>query len=79
MLEQAEETTGTRVPVTLADGGYHTARNLQAGESRSDPLVMPERYHADVRGPYFKDRFVYDFATDSYLCPRGQRIDVPPG
>ena len=28
MLEQAEETTEARVPVTLADGGYHTAKNL---------------------------------------------------
>jgi transposase len=74
MLEQAEETTETRVPVTLADGGYHTARSLLAGELRGDTLVMPERYHADVRGPYFKDRFVYDTATDSYLCPLGQRI-----
>ena len=23
---------------------------------------------------YFKDRFVYDAATDSYLCPQGQRL-----
>ena len=35
---------------------------------------MPERYHAGVRGPYFKDRFVYDSATDTCLCPLGQRI-----
>jgi len=74
MLEQAEETTEARVPVTLADGGYHTAKNVQAGDLRGDTLVMPERYHAGVRGPYFKDRFVYDSVTDSYLCPRGQRI-----
>ena len=72
MLEKSEETTGVRVPITLADGGYHTAANLQASERRGDVLVMPERYHAGVQGPYFKDRFVYDAATDSYLCPQGQ-------
>jgi len=48
MLEQAEEMIGEPVPVTLADGGYHTAANLAAGEQRGDLLVMPERYHPGV-------------------------------
>lgn len=74
MLEKAEEMTGKRVPVTLADGGYHTAASLQAGDSRGQLLVMGERYHEEVRGPYFKDRFTYDTATDSYICPQGQRL-----
>ncbi|MBI4284052.1 MAG: hypothetical protein HY663_06245 [Chloroflexi bacterium] len=34
MLEMAEEMTGRRAEVTLADGGYYTAANLEAGESR---------------------------------------------
>ena len=74
MLEQAEEMIGEPVPVTLAEGGYHTAANLVAGEQRGDLFVMPERYHPGVQGPYFKDKFVYDPATDSYLCPQGQRL-----
>ena len=74
MLEKAEEITGERVPLTLADGGYHTAANLEAGERRGDVFVMPERYHPGVQGPYFKDRFVYDPATDSYICPLGQSL-----
>jgi len=32
MLEQAEEITGERVPTALADDGYHTTANLEAGE-----------------------------------------------
>ena len=72
MLEMSEEMTGVRVPVTLADGGYHTAANLGEGERRGDTLVMTERYHPGVQGPYFKDRFVYDPATDRYVCPEGQ-------
>ncbi len=74
MLEKSEEMTGERVPLTLADGGYHTAANLEAGERRGDLFVMPERYHPGVQGPYFKDRFVYDAATDSYICPEGQSL-----
>ena len=31
---------GEPVPVTLADGGYHTAANLAAGEQRGDLFVM---------------------------------------
>lgn len=74
MVEQAEEMTGERVEITLADGGYHTAANLESGEGRGQRFVMPERYHEELRGPYFKDRFVYDATTDSYLCPHGQRL-----
>jgi transposase len=72
MLEESEEMTEVQVPVTLADGGYHTAANLREGERRGDTLVMTERYHPGVQGPYFKDRFVYDTATDRYMCPEGQ-------
>jgi transposase len=74
MLEQAEELIGQRVPVTLADGGYHTAASLEAGERRGQVLVMAERYQGEVQAPYFKDQFAYDAATDSYICPHGQRL-----
>jgi hypothetical protein len=44
MLEQAEELAGERVPVTLADGGYHTVANLETGEQRDQILVALHRY-----------------------------------
>ena len=31
MVEQAEDVLGERVEITLTDGGYHTAANLEAG------------------------------------------------
>jgi transposase len=71
MLEQAEELTGERVSVTLADGGYHTAANLEAGHDRGQTLVMAERYGKTQKKPYFKDQFIYNPDTDSYLCPQG--------
>ena len=74
MLEMAEDLTGKRAQVTLADGGYDTAANLEAGESRRQVLVMAERYQGEVKAPYFKDQFVYDVTADSYICPHGQRL-----
>ena len=74
MLEQAEELTGERVPITLADGGYHTATNLAEGNKRRQILVMSERYQGAINNPYFKDHFLYDAETDSYLCPKGQQL-----
>ena len=74
MLEQAEELTGKRIPTTLADGGYHIAANLEAGKNRGQTLVMAERYQGAAKKPYFKDQFLYDAETDSYLCPKGHRL-----
>jgi hypothetical protein len=74
MLEKAEELTGQRVPITLADGGYHNAASLEAGERRGQLLVMGERYKDSCTRPYFKDQFDYDAANDSYTCPYGHRL-----
>ena len=74
MLEQAEAITGERARITLADGGYHTAANLEVGEHRGQVLVMAERYQRKVKDPYFKDQFIYDAETDSYICPQGQHL-----
>jgi transposase len=74
MMEQAEDLTGKRTPITLADGGYHTAANLEAGARRGQTLVMAERYRSEMQGPYFKDNFVFDSQTDNYICPQGQRL-----
>ena len=74
MLDQAEELTGERVPITLADGGYHTVANLETGHQRGQTLVMTERHKDANQGTYFKDQFLYEAETDSYLCPKGQHL-----
>ena len=33
-----------------------------------DKLVSHQPYHADDRGPYFKNRFVYEAVTDSKMA-----------
>jgi len=72
MLERAEEMTGRRAAVSLADAGYHSGSNLEACEQRQQVVVMPEHHEKALTLPYHKDRFTYDAATDSYTCPRGQ-------
>ena len=74
MLDQAQEMTGEQAEVTLADGGYHSGPNLRVCDERSHQVVMPEGQREAMKGPYFKDRFEYDSATDSYICPQGQRL-----
>ena len=74
MLERAEEITGERASITLADGGYHTAANLEAGDNRGQILVMTERYETEQKNPYFKDQFKYNADTDTYLCPHGYHL-----
>ena len=53
--------------------GYHTAWSLPAGQLHGDGLVMPQRYHADVRGRYFNDCFVFYAATDIKIA--AMRLD----
>jgi transposase len=74
MLEQAEEITGERVPITLADGGYNNIANLETGERRGQTLVMAERCPKALKDPYFKDQFIYQATTDEYICPHGQHL-----
>jgi transposase len=74
MLKQAEESTGERVSITLADGGYNITANLEAGQCRGQTLVIAERSKKALNDPYFRDQFDYDALSDSYICPKGQRL-----
>ena len=40
MVEQAEETTGTRVPMTLADAGYFAVSHLAECDRRGQQVVV---------------------------------------
>ena len=72
MVEQAEETTGTRTPVTLADAGYFTGSHLEECARRGQGVVMPDPQKERLRRqPYRKDLFTYDEDNDCYYCPQG--------
>ena len=72
MLQKAEETTGVRSEMTLADAGYHSGSNLKECALRDQQVVMPETQRRALSHLYHKDRFIYDEQTDSYICPQGQ-------
>ena len=74
MLEQAEDTTGTKAGLTLADAGYYSGTNLEACNCASHKVVIPENRPRAPEHPYHKDRFAYDKVSDSYTCPQGQRL-----
>ncbi|MBM4437013.1 MAG: transposase [Actinobacteria bacterium] len=74
LLAEATATTGQTAPVTLADGGCHAGPTVVAGAAAGTRLVMPESQRRALRSPYHKDRFAYQPATDSFLCPHGHAL-----
>ncbi|MDE2688449.1 MAG: IS1182 family transposase [Chloroflexota bacterium] len=73
MVEQAEEMTGAKVPLTLADAGYFAGRHVAELHRRGQQVVMPDMARPTDH-PYHKHQFAYDDDTDSYICPHGQNL-----
>ena len=74
MLEQAEETTGTKSQMTLADAGYFAASHLEECARRGQQVVVSEARQRFLKDPYHKDQFTYDEQSDSFTCPQGQTL-----
>ena len=74
MMEQAEETTGTKSQMTLADAGYFTANHLAECDRRGQKVVVSEARQRFLEDPYHKDRFTYDEHSDSIRCPQVQTL-----
>jgi len=69
MIDQARKTTGQTVPMTLADGGYHSGPNLEACAERKQSIAMPEAQQKALDDPYHKQAFRYDPQADTFTCP----------
>ncbi len=74
MLQQAQENSGKKAGISLADAGFHSGENLTDCEAREQVILMPESQERALKKPYHKDRFHYDADSDSYLCPHGQTL-----
>ena len=74
MLDKAEDNTGARADMRLADAGYHSGQALEECASRGQRVAMSESQRRALRRPYHKDRFTYDESSDSYRCPQGQSV-----
>ena len=80
MLQRAEEMTGVKTPLTLADAGYHSAAALQECADRGQQVAMPESPRGmALDHPYHKDRFTYYAGSDTYRCPQGQVLSLVRG
>ncbi|MDM8000298.1 MAG: IS1182 family transposase [Dehalococcoidia bacterium] len=79
MLQEAEESSGRRAEVSVADAGYHSAQNVAAVEGTERAVYMADpALRRTGRSPedwaYHKDHFTYDAATDTYICPQGRML-----
>ena len=74
MMERAEETTGTKSQMTLADAGYFAASHLAECDRRGQKVVVSEARQRFLKHPYHKDGFTYDEHSDSFRCPQGRTL-----
>ncbi len=74
--EPAKEILGVERISVVADKGYFKIEDIEAGETAGmDPYVpRPQRGASVKAGLFRKDEFTYDLASDSMLCPAGQRL-----
>lgn len=77
MLEQSEEMVGEKAEVSLADGGYYSGENLAGAEDKGFRVLVPEvQSKAQLSSPYHREKFKYEEASDSYICPCRQRLSL---
>ena len=74
--EPAKEVLGVETIDVVADKGYFKIEDIEASEKAGiTPYVpRPQRGPSVKAGLFRKDEFQYDAATDSYVCPAGQRL-----
>jgi transposase len=74
--EPAKEVLGVETIAVAADKGYFKIEDIEACEKAGIvPYVpRPQRGPSVKAGLLRKDEFSYDGASDSYVCPAGQRL-----
>ena len=74
--EPAKEILGVEKIAVVADKGYFKIEDIEACEKAGiEPYVpRPQRGPSVKAGLFRKDEFEYDAASDSFLCPVGQRL-----
>ena len=74
--EPAKEVLGIEKIAVVADRGYFKIEDIEACEKAGiEPYVpRPQRGPSVKAGLFRKDEFQYDAASDSYVCPAGQRL-----
>ena len=82
MIEQTESNTQEKVKEAAADCGYGSYANYEYLEQREIEGYVPDSNFQQYKsGEYKKEEnryhytnFIYDAASDSYVCPEGKRL-----
>jgi transposase len=74
MIQQILDNFGRVAETTVADKGYWSGAQLADAKARRFDVAVPPL--EQVKGPYTKDKFTYDVPTNSYTCPRGERLPL---
>jgi transposase len=79
LVQQHQAHCGGKVQTAVADSQYGTAQNFVYCHDQGITAHMADlktaQNKARERGEFFgEDQFAYDPATDTYLCPAGQRL-----
>src|SRR5271163_4332562 len=76
--EAAKEVLGVETIAVVADKGYFEIEEVEACEKAGiEPYVpRPQRGPSVKAGLFGKDKFQYDAASDSFLCPAGQQLQA---
>ncbi len=74
--EPAKQVLGVETIAVVADRGYFKIEDIEACEQAGmQPYVpRPQRGPSVRAGLFRKDEFQYEAASDSFICPAGQRL-----
>ena len=73
MMEQAEETTGTKSQMTLADAGYFAASHLAECDRRGQQVVVPEARQRFLKTHITRTDSAMTSTVTASGVPRGRR------
>ena len=76
MLAQTEATLGASAATTVADGGYSSAEQFALAEAQGHAVMvnLSKRLKENPDQPLAGSNFRYDAATDTVICPLGERL-----
>jgi transposase len=77
MLDEARATLGAGAETTVADGGYASSAQFALVEERGESVVvnLSDRLIENPAKPFAGSNFRYDEATDTVICPLGERLE----
>ena len=80
MLHEIKIQMGINPKVLVADNGYMNDNVIKYANDNNIRLLIPDRSQSSAakskkdENPYAKAKFIYDWKTDSFICPEGQHL-----